>query len=50
MLRRAASAECPIMISITRKCVRINHRKRDGWEKGRGGGTWTRTGFFQNGW
>jgi hypothetical protein len=35
-LRWAASAECPIMISVSVKCIRINHRKKDGWEKERG--------------
>jgi len=34
MLRWDAPEECPIMISITGICVGINHRKRDGWEKG----------------
>jgi hypothetical protein len=35
MLPWAASADFPIMISITGKYIRINHRKRDGWEKWR---------------
>ena len=35
MLQWAPSADCPIMISNTWKCIRINHRRRDGWGKGR---------------
>jgi hypothetical protein len=32
-LRWAASTECPIIISITGQCIRINRWNRDGWEK-----------------
>lgn len=51
MLRWAASAEFPIMISITGRCIRINHRQRDGWGKKRGEKAWTGTrSSFQKVW